>query len=72
MTKWTVAKIPSNVFPEWEYHDQERLRAILQKRPGKRGWTVHRIDSRGRNSGCDSFKSRADAHRFITNGRIFG
>jgi hypothetical protein len=55
-----------------EYHDGTRVRAILQQRRGQPfPWVVHRINSRGQNTGCDSFRTRAEAHDFITDGRIF-
>lgn len=67
---WTVKQ--GGTFGEWEYHDENRLRAILQHRPREpSGWVVWRIGSNGKNHGCDSFRTRREAHDFITNGKVF-
>lgn len=65
---WTVRRLNPD---EWEYHDGNRVRAILQRRKGPSPWTVHRVNSLGETGGCDSFKWKDEAHAFITNGRIF-
>jgi hypothetical protein len=68
--EWTVTQIDLR---EWEYHDGNRVRAILQHRPQNKGrpWLVHRINSAGQGTGCDQFRSRGVADDFITNGKIF-
>ena len=63
---WTFTKLPDN---ELEVHDGDRVRSIIQKRSW--GYCVHRIDSRGKFTGTDSFKTLAEAKRFATNERIF-
>lgn len=54
---------------EWVYNDGVRDCAILQKR--RWGWLVHRLSSNDRVTGCDDFRTRAEAVDFITNGRVF-
>lgn len=69
ITDWTIRKTEPT---EWEYHDGDRVRALLQQRRGEPSpWVVHRINSLGRITGCDSFRSKVEAHDFITDGRIF-
>lgn len=60
--KFKILKVNENA---WEYHDHTRLRAELQRRQGDSPWTVFRINSTGKSSGCDSFKTRGEAEAFI-------
>ncbi len=64
---WTFRKLPDG---ETEVHDGDRGRSIIQRRLGV-GWLVHRIDSRGKYTGSDRFKTLAEAKEWATNERIF-
>jgi hypothetical protein len=65
---WTFRKLPDG---DLEVHDGNRVRSIIQKRPGPRGWVVHRIGTNGRSSGCDNFKTLGEAKWWATNEKIF-
>lgn len=59
---WTVTK---NAEGGYDCHDGTRLRAHIQK-DSRRSWRVTRIDSMGRDGGCDTFHSSNEAFVFVT------